>query len=233
MQNIFITGANRGIGFGFAQHYLAQGARVFAGCRVPEKAAQLHELQARYGDSLVIIPLEVTDESSLRAAHQAISAATTSLDMLINNAGVLHSSHDASEVTAEGLRESFDVNAIAPLMVAKQFVDLLQAGNTPKIVNITMPTPPISKWTRTENHAYIASRYATNALTKMLALEFGGKGIITVALHPGYLQTDMNNYAAIAKPVAEGIGMPAGVIDALTMEQNGLCFLSDGKVYDW
>jgi NAD(P)-dependent dehydrogenase (short-subunit alcohol dehydrogenase family) len=233
MQNIFITGANRGIGLGFAWYYLTHEARVFAGCRTPQQAARLKELQAQYGDKLVIVPLEVTDEDSIRKAQQMISGVTDRLDVVINNAGVLHTSHNLSEVTTEGLSDSFAVNAIAPMMVAKHFAALLQAGDTPKLVNITMPTPPITKWTRTENHAYIASRYATNALTKMLALELGSKGIITVALHPGYLQTDMNHYSAEAVPVEAGIGAAAGVIDGLTMEQNGLCFLSNGNAYDW
>jgi NAD(P)-dependent dehydrogenase (short-subunit alcohol dehydrogenase family) len=233
MQNIFITGANRGIGLGFAWYYLTHNARVFAGCRTPDQATRLKELQAQYGDKLVIVSLEVTDEDSIRIARQIIGGMTDKLDLLINNAGVFHKSRSLSEVTTDGLNDSFAVNVTAPMIVTKHFVDLLRGGHNPKIVNITMPTPPIAKWTRLENHAYIGSRYATNALTKMLALELGSEGITTAALHPGYLQTDMNNHSAEAVPVEEGIGTAASVIDSLTMEQNGLCFLSNGKAYDW
>jgi NAD(P)-dependent dehydrogenase (short-subunit alcohol dehydrogenase family) len=67
----------------------------------------------------------------------------------------------------------------------------------------------------------------------MLAIELGESGLITVALYPGYLQTDMNQYAAEAKPVDEGIPLAARVIDGLSMDDNGKCFMPDGKVYEW
>jgi NAD(P)-dependent dehydrogenase (short-subunit alcohol dehydrogenase family) len=99
-------------------------------------------------------------------------------------------------------------------------------------VNLTAPTPPISKYPRAVNHAYMASRYALNALTKMIALEWESKGIITVALWPGYISTDMNRDPAAA-PVETAIPLAAQVIDSLTADHNGCCLLPDGTRYDW
>jgi len=231
MPTILITGANRGIGLGFVRHYLAQGWHVFAACRQPDNAGSLHDLRQNYPNQLTIILLDVTDEASIRAAYETLHAQTNGLDVLLNNAGVLHKSDQMHGVTADSLRQSFEVNTIAPFIMAQQFLDLLGTGA--KLVNITMPTPSITKWPRKDNHAYIASRYALNILTKMLALELGERGIITVGLYPGYLQTDMNQHATEAKPVSEGIPLAAAVIDSLTPDHNGQCFLPDGKHYEW
>jgi NAD(P)-dependent dehydrogenase (short-subunit alcohol dehydrogenase family) len=231
MQTILVTGANRGIGLGFVQYYLSQGERVFATYRA--RGERLFELQLQYPERLTIVALDVTDYESIEAARGVVGDVTQSLDVLLNNAGVFFPSESFKEATGEGLLESFRVNAIAPLRMAKRFVDLLEAGNNPRLVNITMPTPPLAKLTRTANHSYVASRYALNALTKMLALELAEKGIITAALWPGFLRTDMNNMNLEATPVAEGIPAAAKVIDSLTMEHNGTCLLPDGKIYDW
>ncbi len=231
MPAIFITGANRGIGLGLAAHYVAQGWHVFAACRQPEQASALHEAEQHYPGLLTLVALDVTADASIDTAWQQVSAKTTHLDVLINNAGVLHPSAKADDLTAVMLREAFAVNTIAPFMVARRFGDLLHAGA--KLVNITMPTQPITRLVRRENHAYVASRYALNALTKMLALEWAERGIISVGLYPGYLQTDMNQHAAAAKPLTEGIPLVANVIATLTAEHNGLCLLPDGKAYEW
>jgi NAD(P)-dependent dehydrogenase (short-subunit alcohol dehydrogenase family) len=118
-------------------------------------------------------------------------------------------------------------------MVAKAFVELLRAGAPSKLVNITMPTLPISKWTRLENQIYVSSRYALNSLTKMMALELGEFGITTVGLYPGMIQTDMNGYSPEAIPAADGIPKAVDTIQRITPDQNGLALLPDGTVYDW
>jgi NAD(P)-dependent dehydrogenase (short-subunit alcohol dehydrogenase family) len=88
MTHILITGANRGIGLGFATHYLAQGAQVFATCRAASDRAALDALQTRYPDSLTIVELDVTDEDSIARARQQVGQHIPALDILINNAGV-------------------------------------------------------------------------------------------------------------------------------------------------
>lgn len=230
MTDILITGTNRGIGLGFTKHYLAKGARVFAGCRNP---SGLNDLKTQYGDQLVIVELDVTVADSIRKAREIVEQHTDSLDLLINNAGILQPAQSFKDISSEALMKSFAVNTVAPIMVIQAFVDLLEKGENPKIINITMPTPPISKLPQMGNHHYVASRYALNGLTKLTALELAEKGIITVGLYPSYLKTDMNNHAEQAANVEEGIPIAAEVIDKLTMEQNGLALLPNGKVYEW
>ena len=233
MQQVFITGANRGIGLAFTKEYLKRGAKVFAACRDPERAAALHDLVEQCGAQIVVVPLEVTDAAQIDQCYEAVQAHTSSLDVLINNAGILRQADDFTEITAEALMDSFAVNAVAPLRIIQRFVDLVAAGTNPRIVNITGPTPPITKLSHRGNHIYLASRYASNALTKMVALDLADRGIITIALWPGFIRTDMNNNNPEAALPEEGIKPAVNVIEGLTMEHNGCCLLNDGRVYEW
>ena len=233
MDNVLITGANRGIGLAFVSAYLQRGNRVIATCRQPSRANQLLELQQAHGESLIILRMDVADPQQIAACQTEVAKRIDALHLLINNAGILRQTKQLAEIEMHDLLESFQVNAAGPVMVAKAFVELLRAGAPSKLVNITMPTQPISKLDRTENHPYITSRYALNSLTKMLALELAELGITTIGLYPGMIQTEMNEYSAEAVPAAEGIPFAVNTIESITPDQNGLAFLPDGTVYNW
>ena len=233
MNNMLVTGANRGIGLAFVSAYLQRGHRVIATCRQPSQASELHELQQTYGEAIIILPMDVTDPQQIAACQAEVANRVDALHLLINNAGILRQATQLAQLEMHDLLESFQVNAAGPVIVAKEFLKLLHAGAPSKLVNITMPTPSISKWTRAENHPYIASRYALNSLTKMLALELAEFGITTIGLYPGMIQTDMNQYSAQAVPAVEGIPKAIDAIDNITPDQNGLAILPDGTIYDW
>jgi NAD(P)-dependent dehydrogenase (short-subunit alcohol dehydrogenase family) len=233
MAIILITGANRGIGFGFAHEYLKRGDRVFAACRTPARAVRLQELKKGHDERLTLLPLDVTNPESIEAAAQQMQRGAAAIDVLINNAGVFFPSAGLKDLEPETLAQSFAVNSIAPLMIIRRFLPLLEAGFAPKIVNITQPTRPIHQLQRTENHAYLASRYALNALTKMAALELKAQGVIVAAVWPGYIKTDMNNMAEDAAAPEDALPQVVRLIGSLTMEQTGCCLLPDGKVFEW
>ena len=233
MNNVLVTGANRGIGLAFVSEYLQRGSRVIATCRQPSQAKQLHELQQTYGEALIILQMDVADPQQIAACQAEVAKRVDALHLLINNAGVLRQSKRLAEIEMHDLLYNFQINAAGPVMVAKAFLELLRAGAPSELVNITMPTQPISKLDRTENHPYIASRYALNSLTKMLAIELAEFGITTIGLYPGMIQTDMNGYSVEAIPAAEGIPIAVNTIESITPDQNGLAFLPDGSIYNW
>ena len=233
MNNVLVTGANRGIGLAFVSEYLQRGDHVIATCRYPDKANHLHELQEQYKEALTILQMDVTDPQQIQVCQSEVASRLDALHLLINNAGILRHAQQLADIEIHPLMESFQVNAAGPVLVARAFVELLRAGAPSKLVNITMPTPPISKWTRLENHIYVASRYALNSLTKMIALELCKLGITTIGLYPGMIQTDMNGYSPEAIPAVEGIPKAVDTIQRITPDQNGLALLPDGTVYDW
>ena len=233
MHNVLITGANRGIGLALVSEYLQRGDRVIATCRHPSEAERLRELQDKYAEALDVLAMDVTDPEQITACQAEVAKRVDSLHLLINNAGILRHAEKLAQIEMHDLMDSFQVNAAGPVMVIKAFVELLRAGAPSKLVNITMPTRPISKLSRVENQIYVASRYALNSLTKMIALELGELGITTIGLYPGMIQTDMNQYSPEAIPAAEGIPKAVDTIQSITPEQNGLALLPDGRVYDW
>jgi NAD(P)-dependent dehydrogenase (short-subunit alcohol dehydrogenase family) len=252
MSDVLVTGASRGIGLGLVREYLARGARVFAACREPDSASDLHALAHQHlnqhqnqhqdqhqhqhppADRLVPVRLDVTDPEQVAAAALAVAARTDGLDVLVNNAGIFHASPGLADVDPVRMVDSFRVNALGPLLVGRAFLPLLQARPAgSRLVNITMPTRPIERLSTSTDHAYFASRYALNALTKMMSVELAGGPVVTVALYPGYLRTDMNDNSPEATPVETGAPALVSLIDGLTPADNGACLLPDGTRFDW
>ena len=87
-KKILITGANRGLGLGFVKSSLDRGYTVFAGCRIPDKAEELQELENNFKERLFIISLDPTKLDSIQRAVAEIKSKTNSLDILVNNAGI-------------------------------------------------------------------------------------------------------------------------------------------------
>lgn len=228
MADVLITGASRGIGYALTREYLARGARVFAGVRDPDRAPALRALAA---DALVVVPLDVTSERDLVAAAALVESQAGGLDLLVNNAGIGHRTTGLAEVDGATMRDVLQVNTVGPVLVAQRFGPLLRRGA--RLVNITMPTRSIGALTRTENHAFIASRFAHNALTRMIAVELADTGRVVVALWPGYLRTDLNDHAEDATPLEQAIPGVVDLIERLGPADHGACLLPDGAHHPW
>ncbi|KAH7698804.1 Protein C30G12.2, partial [Aphelenchoides avenae] len=143
--NVLLTGANRGIGLGLV-HVLVKAPgvkRIFAGCRKPEQAKELKQLQ-KSSPALEIIQLDVSDDASIKKAFEHVSQAVGNegLNLLINNSGILESSGTAIDNAdrATYLRH-FDVNAVSVAVVTSIFLPLLRkaasAGGPARIANIS------------------------------------------------------------------------------------------------
>lgn len=207
-RSVVITGCNRGIGLELIKQYLKSAnppTHLFATCRDPSKATELVDL-SKANSSLHILALDVTDHSAYPKIVEEVSnivGADEGLNLLINNAGVLPSERtNPGGVTPQMMRDAFEVNTVAPLFLTKAFLPLLTTAanknaNNPigisRAAAIMMSTAVASI---AENSgggvtAYRCSKTALNMAMKNLSIELKDTGIITMAMHPGWVKTDM------------------------------------------
>lgn len=238
MQRILITGANRGLGFEFTSLYLERGERVFACCRHLEKAKELRQLVSEYDKRLTIVSLDVADAESIRASHDQVKSEVDGLDLLINNAGIysVHGSEEPSErlgnLNFEDALKLFRVNAVAPLILAQQYLDLLRASTNAKIVNISTGYASPSANTSGFPYYYSASKAAMNMFMRSFAADARRMSITTVLLDPGWVRTEMGGPNASITP-SESVDGMIRVIDSLTPKHNGMFLDWQGKELSW
>jgi NAD(P)-dependent dehydrogenase (short-subunit alcohol dehydrogenase family) len=223
----FISGANRGLGFEFARQLHESGNTVIAGYRHPNRSAKLIKL-ADASDRLFAVRIDVTIPGDIIQLHDFIRDKFQRLDLLINNAGInLKYSTPIDDLEPEDLLQHFRVNVIGPFMVSRSLRPLLAKGQKSKIINISSQMGSISQSSGNAT-PYRISKAAVNMLTKNQALAYSGDGIITVAMHPGWVQTDMGGAEAPMHP-DEAVTQILAVIDKLTSDDNGSFLGFDGN----
>ena len=227
-----ITGANRGIGQELTRQLLRRGERVFAACRNPTTATSLHDLNAEYRSLVSIVQLDVSDPASIDASFETVSELTDALDLLINNAGIQLADDHIGTLKMDEMLRTFAVNSIGPMLICQRYLDLLQAGESPRIVNISSRRGSLAWYEDSRLYTYSASKAALNMMTKRLAVETKSTGIITIVIHPGWVMTDMGGPRA---PIAlnESVSGMLHVIDNLTIQDNGRFLGWDGEEVPW
>lgn len=239
MRYVFITGANRGLGLGFVQHYLGKGDHVFAACRTPDVTDTLHQLARDNADKLDIIQLDVTDTNEIANARALVSAKTERLDLLINNAGVNPERQNLASKTLETLSTdeaitTFQINALAPVLITRAFYDLLKKSDEPRVINLSSGAGSLAERTRERGgtYTYAASKAALNMYTRALAFADEMQGIAVVAFSPGWVKTEMGGEGA-ELTVEESVASLTEQIDKLTPEDSGKFLNRDGTPRPW
>ncbi len=240
-RTVLITGSNRGIGFGFVKHYAAQGWQVIATARAPERAEKLQALAAA-NDNVVIEQLDVTDHARIDALAKAYS--DTSIDVLINNAGMKPASRGAA-VDYDRARTMFEVNVFGPVKIYEAFYDNVARSGEKKVINISSIVGSMGGGPQFAfMHNYRASKAALNAYMRGISYGTRDDGVIVTQLHPGFV--DVSGKTACAPEgtapdvlsgqqicVGDSVALMTGIIDALTMEDNGAFYNIDRSVIPW
>jgi NAD(P)-dependent dehydrogenase (short-subunit alcohol dehydrogenase family) len=224
MPTVLITGAARGLGLDFTTQYAARGWKVHACAREPKG------LQAVKGD---IHPhkLEVTDYAAVKALAQELGNAA--LDVLICNAGIAgREAGTLGSIDPATWRQTFEVNTLAPLMMAQAFVDLVARSGQRKLVAISSRLGSIAQNDTGGMYAYRPSKTALNMEWKSLSRDTASRGLICVVLHPGWVQTDMGG-ASAPLTIEQSVPAMVKVIDGLKSKDNGRFINYDGTEISW
>jgi len=229
-RHCLVTGANRGLGLEFVRQLLARGDHVVATCRHPGKATVLNPLAGEFPGRLHVLPLDVGDPKSIAELARELPLVCETLDLLVNSAGVLHSGERFGNLGAANLDDSFRTNARGPLLLAQALAPVLVDGA--RIANITSELGSIAALTRFGTPSYNISKAAQNMATALLAKALATRGIIVLALHPGWVQTDMGGSDATLAPAQSVQGL-LRVIDAATLQSSGRFFDWRGETMAW
>lgn len=233
MKRILITGANRGVGFELASQCAARGDRIFAGCRSLEKAGALEKIAAEHPGKVTILPLDVTDEASIAESAARVAAEVEALDILFNNAAANFGDETClSDVKAEILLNATHINAVGAVLVAQGFIALLQKGIHPKLVNVSSEAGSITGMTHFRGYHYYGSKAAMNMYTRALAWDPETEGITVIAIHPGWVRTDMGGPDAHLSTDQSAAGL-LKVTDGLTTADNAKFYTWEGSELPW
>lgn len=198
----------------------------------------LKKLAATRRENISIHQLDVADSASIRGSFREISSETDKLDLLINNAGVYSAAGSDSPAESLGdlnFEDALDVlrvNAIAPILMAQQYLPFLQASGQGKIVNITSGYGSISENISGFPYYYSAAKAALNQMTRSLAHDVQKLRITAVVMDPGWVATDMGGKGAPVSP-AEAVRAMIKVIESLTPSANGQNLDRFGEKQPW
>ena len=233
MTHYLITGANRGLGLEFVRQLLARGDAVTACCREPDQATELHALGKEAGDRFDVLALDVTDAAAVAGLPGKLKDGKA-LAVVINNAGVAAGHEAFGQFEAATMERVLRINSVAPMLVAQAVAPLLEkGGKNPKIVCITSQLGSITNADDLSfGLSYGMSKAALNMGVKKLSSEMTRRGISMIALHPGWVQTDMGGKNATLRPEQSINGM-LKVIDGLTTDDNGRFLTYSGAELPW
>ncbi|XP_074895496.1 C-signal-like [Buteo buteo] len=239
--SVLLTGCDGGLGLGLLKGLLEQPSppqHLFAACLDPQGKA-INEV-ALGCPNIVVLPLDVTDPNSIKAAVRKVreEVGSAGLNLLINNVGTTRRSTLATE-TAENMTLVYTTNTIGPLQTSQAFLPLLKEAAEARrqqgmscsraaIINISSILGSIEAakaWEERQDVCYRCSKAALNMLTKCLALEYGSSGILCVSVDPG----------CVTPPLGQGTGPVTeeesvrGVLRLLAR----LSATSNGTFWDW
>ncbi len=224
---ILITGASRGIGLAAARLLAERGAQVILASRDLRKA---ETASASLNGSVFPVALDITNENSIGAAVEKVTATFPRLDVLVNNAAILLD-HYASlrDLTPDTLRDTFETNVIGTHRVTLSFLPLLERSSNPRIVNVSSGAGQLDGKAQAWAPAYSISKTALNMLTQQMTAAF--PKIQVNSMCPGWCRTEMGGPQA-PRSAEEG----ADTLVWLALDAGGDlrgCFVKDRSVISW
>lgn len=228
MAVVLITGANRGIGLALVKAYADRRDKVLATVRASSDRAELDAFVETHSKWVEVLEMDVSDPAEIGRVRRKLEAEP--IDVLVNNAGISGPDRQsATDMDFEGLTETFNVNAIAPLRVANAFLANVKAAKG-KI--ITLSSQMGANGASSDSLAYRASKQAANRMMRALATELKPQGVPVLIVHPGWVKTDMGGEGAQLTP-EESAAQLLKLIDKLDIASTGRFLAWNGKELAW
>ena len=219
MKKVLVTGCNRGIGLQLCTQLHARGDEVVGVCRLA--TTEVSSLGIRLIDGI-----DVSDGDDVSTLAKSLDG--ESIDILINNAGILRSD-TLDSVDYDVMLEQFRVNTLGPLRVTRALLTNLHDGS--KVAIVSSRVGSIDDNSSGNNYGYRVSKVAVNMVGTNLRHDLGPKGIAVALLHPGLVATDMTGGRGIT-PAESAKGLIAR-IDELDLDNTGSFWHAEGHELPW
>ena len=219
MATYLITGGNRGIGLELARQLSARGDEVAVACR--SSSADLDGLGVE-----VIDGVDVASDAGVARLAEAMNG--RSLDVLVNNAGIL-TGESLDDLDLDRMRRQFEVNALGPLRVTAALRGCLHPGS--KVAIITSRVGSIADNGSGGMYGYRMSKAAVNMAGANLAIDLREQAVPVALLHPGLVATEMTGRQGVT-PAHSAAGL-IDRIDELTLETTGRFWHAEGEELPW
>ena len=232
-----VTGGNRGIGLEVCRQLAQRGLRVVLGSRdLAKGVAAAGELIASGGGgggggSVAARQLDVANVQSIRECMAWVRRDLGRLDILVNNAGIMVDEGDADPVEElEIVRDTMQTNVYGPLLLSRLAIPIMKSRRYGRIVNLSSGMGSLTEM-GAGYIAYRMSKAGINVVTRVLAAESEGMGILVNSVDPGWVKTDMGGRGA-TRNVAKGA---ESVVWLATLPDNGPTggFFHDRKAVPW
>src|ERR1700754_324628 len=201
---VLVTGCSSGIGRATAERLAARGHTVYATARRVESIADLEARGCR------VLPLDVTDEDSMRAAVDVVSEEHGAVGALVNNAGYSQSGAVES-VAMDGVRRQFETNVFGLVRMCQLVLPGMRAQRSGRIVNLSSMG---ANFTFPGGGLYHATKYSVEAISDALRFEVAGFGVEVVVIQPGIIKTGFAETATGAIAAATDVAGPYGAFTA-------------------
>ncbi len=186
MNIVVITGADRGCGQALVRYFIEGGWRVYAGQFMPEWK-ELEQLKEEFGSDLILMPLDVSDDASVKAAAEFVGAREENIDMLVNVAGIAGGAED----NADAWKQVFQVNVLGPLRMTEAFLALLRRGKK-RICVYSSEAGSITTQPREDGFVYSMSKTAVNMEMRLMFNRLRREGFTFRIYHPGWVRSYMS-----------------------------------------
>ena len=226
-----VTGANRGIGFEVCRQLAGHSLRVLLTARDERKGHQAAERLRKGGLDVHFHRLDVTDAESIERAAAFAESEFGGVDVLVNNAGIYPDEGvPGLSIDLESVRRTMEVNTYGPLCLCQVVIPQMRRRKYGRIVNVSSGAGALSEMTG-RTLAYRVSKASLNAITRILAYEVRGTGILINAMSPGWVRTEMGGRNA-PRSVEEGADT---AIFLATLPEGGPTggFFQDRKPIPW
>ena len=224
---IFISGANRGIGYELARQMSTQSYQVIAGYRQQSQSGNLLN-EAQNKENLIPFQVDITSADALQTLYQTIADQFGHLDILVNNAGVNFKRNvHLNALDWSDMVDHFNTNIGGAFLTTKTLHPLIKAGHHKKIINISSRLGSIAL-SDEGSVPYRMSKSGLNALTKQQAIAYQAEEITVISLSPGWVRTDMGGDSAPLS-VQESATKIIERLDRISLSESGQFIDLDGQ----